>query len=80
MTWMNDNVLVRNTGLKRVLMKAFAHKGARDFDDGYWLRLFMMAALRNRLEYCQDKDGNVCYLRAIQEHLVVFLFDWKKYL
>ena len=25
--------------IKRVLTKAVAHDGARDFDDGFWLRL-----------------------------------------
>ena len=28
----------------------------------------MMAILRKRLEYCHDKDGDLCYFRAIQGH------------
>ena len=47
--------------MKPVLMKAFAHKGARDFDDGYWLRLVHESSTKKRLDYCQDKDGNLCY-------------------
>ena len=77
---------------KPVLMKAFAHKGARDFDDGYWLRLIHEGSTKKRLEYCQDKDGNLCYFRAIQGHsggipispelmkYTPISYDWKKYL
>ena len=39
-------------------MKPFAHKGARDFDDGCWLRLIHDGSAKKRLEYCHDKDGN----------------------
>ena len=49
-------------------MKAFAHKGARDFDDGNWLHLIHDGSTKKRLEYCQDKDGNLRHLRAIQGH------------
>ena len=38
-------------------MRAFAHKGARDFDDGYWLRV-IHGSTEKRLDYCQDEDGN----------------------
>ena len=39
--------------MKPVLMKAFAQKGARDFDDGYWLRLLKKnGSTEKRLEYC----------------------------
>ena len=91
---MNDNVMVRDIGTlqKPVLMKAFAHKGARDFDDGYWLRLIHDGSTKKRLEYCQDEDGNLSFFRAIQGHSAsiptspVWMkytpipYDWKKYL
>ena len=54
--------------MKPVLMRAFAHQGARDFDDGFWLRLIHDGSTKKRLEYCQDEDGNLCYFRAIQGH------------
>ena len=78
--------------IKPVLMKAFAHKGARDIDDGKWLRLIHEGCTKKRLEYCQDKDGNLSYFRAIQGHsggipispkLIKYTripYDWKKYL
>ena len=36
--------------MKPVLMKSFAHKGARDFDDGYWLRLVNEGSTEKRLD------------------------------
>ena len=72
-------------------MTAFAHKGARDFDDGYWSRLIHEGSTDKRLEYCQDKDGNLCYFRAFQGHsggiprspalmkYTLIPYDWKKY-
>ena len=72
-------------------MKAFAHKGAQDFDDGYWLRLIHEGSKKKRLECCQDKDGHLSYFRAIRGHsggipispeLLKYTpvpFDWKKY-
>ena len=71
-------------------MKAFAHKGARDIDDGLWLRLIHDCSTKKRLEYCQDIDWNLCYFRAIQGHsggipispeLMTYTpipYDWKK--
>ena len=73
-------------------MKAFAQNGARDFDDGYWLRLIHDGSTKKRLEYCQDEDGNICYFRAIQGHsggipispelrkYTRIPHDWKEYL
>ena len=54
--------------IKPVLMKAFAQKGARDFDDGYWLRLIHDGSTKKRLEYCQDKDENLSCSWSIQGH------------
>ena len=49
-------------------LTAFGHEGGRDFDDGFWLRLIHDGSTKKRLEFCQDKDENLCYFRAIQEH------------
>ena len=54
--------------IKPVLMKAFAHEGAQDFDDGFCLRLIHDGSTKKRLEHCQDTDGKLCYFRAIQAH------------
>ena len=54
--------------IKPVLMRAFAHQGARDFDDGFWSRLIHDGSTKKWLEYCQDEDGNLSYFRAIQGH------------
>ena len=54
--------------MKPVLMKTFAHKGARDFDDGYWLRLIHDGKTKKRLEYCQDNDAIFSDFRAIGGH------------
>ena len=54
--------------IKPVLMRASAHQGARDFDDGFWLRLIHHGSTKKRLEYCHDEDGNLSYFRAIQGH------------
>ena len=45
--------------IKPVLMKAFAHEGAQDFDDGFCLRLIHDGSTKKRLEHCQDTDGEV---------------------
>ena len=78
--------------IKPVLMKAFAHKGARYFDDGYWLRRIHDGSTETRLEHCHDKDGNLSNFRAILGHsagtpispeLIKYtpiLYVWKKYL
>ena len=44
--------------IKEVLMKGFAHKGARDFDDASWLRLIHDGSTQKRLEKSQDTDEN----------------------
>ena len=41
---------------------------ARDFDDGYWLTLIHEGSNKMRIEYCEDRNGSVCYLRAVQGH------------
>ena len=78
--------------IKPVLMRAFAHEGARDVDDGFWLRLIHDGSTKKRLEYCQDKDVNSSYCRAFQGHsggiptspeLMKYTpipYDWEKYL
>ena len=75
---------------KPVLMKAFAHTGARDFDDGYWLRLIHDGSTSKRLGYCQDEDRDLGYFRAVQGHFggipispelmkyTPLPYDWKK--
>ena len=78
--------------IKPVLMRAFAHQGARDFDDGFWLRLIQDGSTEKRLEYCQDKDGNLTCFWAFQGHSggipvgpelmkhTPVPYDWKKYI
>ena len=66
--------MVRDIGsrFKRVLMKAFAHKGARDFDDGLWLRLIHDGGSKKRLEYCRDKMNLSVFSKLFRDTLVVF--------
>ena len=53
-------------------MKAYAQEGARDFDDGYWLRLVHDGSTEKRLEYCQVKMGNYVISELFRDTLVVF--------
>ena len=54
--------------IEPVLMRAFADQGARDFDDGFWLRMIHDGGTKKLLEYCQDEDRTLCYFRAVQGH------------
>ena len=59
--------------MKPVFMKAFAHKGARDFDDGYLLRLIHGGAvLRNGLNNAKIKMGICVISELLRDTLVVF--------
>ena len=59
--------------MKPILMKAFAHKGARDFADGSWLRLIHEGSTRKRLEYCQVKKIGIYGISELfRDTLVVF--------
>ena len=72
--------------------KKFAQDGARDFSDEELSQQVLEGSSMNRIECCKDKDGVVCYLRAIQGHSGGIAVDpnlmgyflifqhWKKYL
>ena len=51
-----------------VLLKAFAHEGARDFHEEYCLLLIHEGSNKNSIQYCKDNNGSLCYLREIQGH------------
>ena len=73
-------------------MRAFAREKARDFDDGYWLTLIHEGSNHMRIECCEDRNGSVCYLRAVQGHpggvpispelmnYTLFLYNWKEHI
>ena len=60
--------------------------------DEAWLQLILEGSTKKRIEYCEDNDGFLCYLRAIQGYsggipiepeLMGNVFiprDWKKYI
>ena len=52
--------------IKSVLERKFASEGARDFSDEAWLQKIFEGSTKKRIEFCKDKDGFLCYLRAIQ--------------
>ena len=54
--------------IRPTLVRAFAREESRDFDDGYWLTLIHEGSNKMRIKYCEDKNGSLCYLRAIQGH------------
>ena len=45
--------------IRPTLVRAFAREEARDFDDGYWLKLIHEGSNKMRIEYCVDKNGFV---------------------
>ena len=47
-------------------MRAFVREGAQDFDDDNWLVLIHEGSNKMRMEYCKDRNGSLCYLRATQ--------------
>ena len=51
-----------------VLVRKFAHEGARDFDDEKWLQMILDGSSKKRIEYCKNRDGTRYCLRAIQGH------------
>ena len=59
-------------GIKAVLVRKFAHEGARDFGDETWLQHIFEGSSKKRIEYCKNKDGFLVFLRAIQGLLVGF--------
>ena len=65
-----DKPMVRDIcdTIRPTLVRAFAWEEARDFDDRYWLMLIQEGSKKMRIEYCEDKNGSLCYLRAIQGH------------
>ena len=58
--------------VKPVLMKAFAHKGARDFDDDFCYAWFMMAVLRNGSNIAKKNMGIYVISELFRDTLVVF--------
>ena len=78
--------------MKTVSINKFAQDGARDFSDEELSQQVLEGSTMNRIECCKDKDGVICYLRAIQGHsggiavdpnlMRYFLISqhWKKYL
>ena len=77
--------------IKSVLMRKFALEGGRDFSDEAWLQMILKGSTKKRIEYCNDKDEILRYLRAVQGHsggipiepevmhYVFILRNWKKY-
>ena len=43
--------------IKSVLVRKFAHEGARDFSDEAWLQKIFEGSTKKRIEYCRDTDG-----------------------
>ena len=78
--------------IKSVLMRKFALEGGRDFSDKAWLQMILKGSTIERIEYCNDEDEILRYLRAVQEHsggipiepevmhCVFILHNWKKYI
>ena len=54
--------------IKSALVRQFAREGARGFNDEAWQQMILEGSTKKRIEYCKDKDGFLCYLRAIQRH------------
>ena len=54
--------------IRPTLVRAFAREEARDFDDEHWLMLIHEGSTKMRIEYCEDNNGSLCYLRAFQGH------------
>ena len=52
--------------IKSVLVRKFAHEGARDFDDEAWVQMIFEGSTKKRIEYCKNGDGIWCYLRALR--------------
>ena len=68
-TKMNDNLTVQCIDtIRLVLLRAFAHHGARDFSEQLWSHLIQEGSSKKRLEYCLDCKISLRYLRAIQGH------------
>ena len=66
---MNDNLTVQCVDTARlVLLRVFAHQGARDFSEKLWLHLIQEDSSMKRPQYCLDCKISLRYLRAIQGH------------
>ena len=77
--------------IKSVLLRKFERDGVQDFNDEVWLQKIFEGSSKKRIEYCKNKDGTLCYLRAIQGHsggipiepelmgYVKIPRNWKKY-
>ena len=58
--------------IRPILVRAFAQEGARDFVEKCWIMLIHEGSNKKRMEHREDNNGSLCYLRAIQDTLVVF--------
>ena len=56
-------------GIKTVLLRKLERDGVQDFSYEVWLQKIFEGSSKKRIEYCKNKDGFLCYLRAIQGHL-----------
>ena len=65
-----DKLMVQDIGIQlgQHWWEHLRENKARDVDDGYWLMLIHEGSNKMRIEYCEDNNGSLCYLRAIQGH------------
>ena len=54
--------------IKSVLLRRFERNGVQDFSDEVWLQKIFEGSSETGMEYCRNKDGILCYWRAIQGH------------
>ena len=54
--------------IESVLLRKFERDGVQDFNDEVWLEKIFEGSSTKRIEYCKNKDGILCCLRAIQGH------------
>ena len=79
-------------GIESVLLRKLERDGVQDFSDEVWLQQLFEGSSKKRTEYCKNKDGILCYLRAIHGHSGGFPIEpelmgyaknppnWKKYI
>ena len=52
--------------ISSVLVRKFAREGVRDLNEETWLQHVFEGRSKKIIEYCKNKHGILCYLRAIQ--------------